>query len=145
MADLAIDFTGQMAEKRELAHVTAGTWGRDVSKNFQETLASLAQNEVIAIGIMPANIEILDWRYHMAALGASTGIKLGYRQVDDISVNDDDAFATEADTSSITNGRCAVVPLTFENPIYVIATQTGVGTASGVVTFIPTYRFIGGN
>lgn len=143
MADLSIDEVGLQASKRELR--TAGTWGRDVSKTMAETLATLAQNKVIAIGILPANIEIFDWRYVMAALGANTGIKIGYRQVDDISVNDDDAFATEADTSSGTNGRATTVPLTFDNAVYIIATQTGSGDASGLVTFVPTYRFIGGN
>jgi hypothetical protein len=142
MADINPDVIGTFAAKRHREFY--GTWGKLNKPYFKETLASL-NNSVAAIGIIRARTQVVDFRYSMAALGAGTGIKIGYVEIDDPSVNDDDAFATEADTSSATNGRGdAFTPITFENDVYIIVTETGSADASGLVEFLPEYNYLGG-
>lgn len=143
MADINPDVFGVEASQRSREFY--GTWGKNNKPDFKHTFAALAQNKVAAIGIIRARTRVKDFRYVIDALGANTGIKLGYVEIDDPSVNDDDFFATEADTSSATNGRATTMePTTFENDVYIIATQTGSGTATGDIFFVPDYQYLGG-
>lgn len=144
MADINPDVFGPEASFRQRDFY--GTWGKLNRLILNHSLAAVAQSKVVAIGRIAARTTISDYRYVIDALGANTGVKIGYVEVDDPSVNDDDYFATEADTSSATNSRAATTfePKTFENDVYIIVTQTGSGDATGDVHFLLDYEYLGG-
>lgn len=132
MADINPDVFGTQAKK--LQRDFYGTWGKLNRLVLNHTFDSLAQNEVVAIGRIAARTTVTDFRYVVGALGGTSGIKVGYVEVDDPSVNDDDAFFAEADTSSATAGDGndeSFKPITFENDVYIIVTSTDSGEADG--------------
>lgn len=146
MADINPDVFS--AQAKMLQRDFYGTWGKLNRLVLNHTFDSLGQDKVAAIGRIAARTTVSDFRYVIGALGASTGVKIGYVEVDDVSVNDDDAFATEADTSSATNsdGNAeSFKPITFENDVYIIVTQTGAGNADGDdIDMLIDYEYHGG-
>ncbi len=76
------------------------------------------------------------------ALGAGTTLKVGYRYVDEADgAAVDDAFGSAASTGVATISMDDT-PITLEKPAIITLTNTG-GTATGNVTVIPEYEYLG--
>jgi hypothetical protein len=104
------------------------------SDRSEYTVAGLAQNEIVAVGMIPPNFRVLGLIHSNAAMGANTGIKWGYAPRDGADAGDDDAFATVADSSTAAATFTPVVPFVVEKESFVTAKQTGAGTGAGKLT-----------
>lgn len=137
---MAINVYGPRAKPRE--PVDAGDFGRGHPKVYSIELAALGQNEVAALGKIPAGSIVVDLRYNTDALGANTAIQFGYEAVDG-SPASANYFATASDTSSAANGRTSAFALNVTEDLYITAKNTGSGDATGTVEVIVTYVYIG--
>ena len=138
---MTIKVKGPYADARSLMQANgAGNLSGHVPS--EDTLAALAQNEQHALGKIPAYSYVYGLMYAHAALGALTGLQFGYENEAGDS-SDPDALAIVADTSSAGSGVAAFMPFRTTEDLYVIAKQTGTGSASGKVSAIPLYVYEG--
>src|SRR5690606_25809105 len=107
--------------------------------------AAAAANTTIAVLRREAGTTVTGLTAHNAAPGAGTGYKVGVAYFDAADgTDDDDLFATDADSAAAGSASYAGVPITFEKPVMVTVKVTGaVGT--GKVTVVPEYIYRGPN
>jgi hypothetical protein len=107
------------------------------------TLAAAAIGDVIDFAKMPAGCEIIDVQLVNDALGASVTLNSGYRFINpDNGAAAPAAFQAAAGKSSAGKTSGVFHPVTFNDPISITSTVAG-AAATGKVTAIITYRFIG--
>jgi hypothetical protein len=104
-------------------------------------LAALAQNKTVAVAKIPQGAFVVGLLYAHDALGATTVLNLGL-QTKSGATFDADFFGTVADTSSAGKGVLScVMPFKLAEDAYVVATQTGAGSATGTLSAVPLYVF----
>jgi hypothetical protein len=141
MPALTIDTYGYYAQDNTNASAAdSGNLVAEIPSTIE--LAALAQNKTVAVARIPAGAFILGLLYAMDALGATTGIKLGIQSKSG-EISDDDFFVTVADSSSAGRGFAScVMPFKLVEDAYVVATQSGAGTATGTLSAVPLYVFL---
>lgn len=134
-----------VAAKRDLS--VAGEQGNLSCRHFQYTLAGVVQNDVVYFGKLPAGVTVVDGYIKQAALGAGTGITVGYIKVNagDTLTADPDAYATDADTAAAAQTRfdVSVIPASLAVETYVTLTATADATHAGLVDIVVYYIYDG--
>lgn len=106
-------------------------------------LAAAAIADVIEFAQMPAGCEIIDVQLVNDALGASVTLNAGYKYVDStVGAAAPAAFQAAASKASAAKTSSTAHPAIFNDPIIITSTIAG-AAATGKVTAIITYRFIG--
>lgn len=107
------------------------------------SLAAAAIGDVVHFAQLPAGVEVIDVQLVNDALGASVTLNSGYAYVDpSIGAAAPAAFQAAAAKTSAGKSNGAFHPVIFNDPIIVTSTVAG-AAATGKVTAIITYRFIG--
>lgn len=107
------------------------------------TLVAAAIADVIEFAQLPAGCEVIDVELVNDALGASVTLNSGYRYVDPaIGSAAPAAFQAAAAKTTASKTSGTFHPVIFNDPIIVTSTVAG-AAATGKVTAIITYRFIG--
>lgn len=119
----------------------ASSYGNlSIAHRGKATAASMAQNDVIRLGRVPKGSDVYGIHRYNAALGASTALTYGYEAVDGSPVSAA-YFATVADASTASSDFVACVPFTAQEDLYLTVTQTGAGSASGLISGHALYNF----
>ncbi len=106
-------------------------------------LAAAAIADVVEFAQLPAGCEVIDVQLVNDALGASVTLNAGYRYVDStVGAAAPAAFQAAASKSSAGKTPGAFHPVIFNDAIVITSTVAG-AAATGKVTAIITYRFIG--
>lgn len=107
------------------------------------TLAAAAIGDVVEFAKLPAGCEVIDVQLVNDALGASVTLNAGYKYVDStVGAAAPAAFQAAAAKSTAGKSSGAFHPTVFNDPIVITSTVAG-AAATGKVTAIITYRFIG--
>lgn len=121
---------------------TAGDFGDANNAHLYVDLAATPIATVVDLGEFGAGTRIDDVKVVNAALGASTGIKVGYRYADGAGTDDDDAFVTVADTATAKTNRSNTAPIIFDRKVIVTLTVTG-AAATGRVDVVVSNVYSG--
>lgn len=122
--------------------VPNGTYGTLVKTDGKAEFTADAIGTVVRVMRLEAGTKMYGLKAHAAALGASTGIKVGISYIDPADgTDDDDLFGTLA-TASAAKLSWDDVPVVFNVPVAITVTNTG-GVATGAVTVIPEYEYRG--
>jgi hypothetical protein len=137
MADLNV-----INARRDVTYT--GTFGTLSAVVYSYTFAAADIGDVALLGQIPENARVVGAIVTNAALGSSTGIKVGYRKVNsgDTLTEDDDAFATDADTAAGASAAYYFAPIKNTVKTYLTCTVTG-AAATGAVTVVLLYMFEG--
>lgn len=107
------------------------------------TLAAAAIADVVEFAQLPSGCEVIDVQLVNDALGASVTMNVGYRFVDPANgAAAPTAFQAAGAKSTAGKTSGAFHPTMFNDPIVVTSTVAG-AAATGKVTAVITYRFIG--
>lgn len=124
------------------ARVFNGEYGNlSVAKGYG-TFTGDAIGTVIQCIEVPAGAEIYGMDIFRAALGASTGLKVGIAYPDGDGTDDDDLFATVADSSSAGTTEYKAKPFTTPGRSIITITNTG-AAATGTVDLVLKYVYSG--
>lgn len=119
-----------------------GTYGVLSKCDGTAELAATPVNDVVHVISLDAGVKFYGLKAHYAALGASTGFKVGYSYPMGEAADVDDAFVTVADSSSAGVAEWSDVPFVTKYPLEITVTVTG-AAATGNVVVIPEYEFQG--
>lgn len=132
---MPIDVHGPQAKPRQ--QFESHDFGNARVMLGQMELDALAEDEVAAVAKVPPHARLYALGQVHDALGANTGITFGYETLDGASSGVLNAIA---DTSTAGVANTVFEPIdTGDSGIYITATQTGVGTATGTVAVQPHY------
>ncbi len=120
-----------------------GEWGDASIFSSSIILAAAPIADVINFASLPAGCEVINVELINDALGAGVTLNCGYAFVDPTNGTAVPAYY-QAAASKATAGKTSSVahPITHNDPTDVTATIAG-GAATGKVTAIITYRFVG--
>jgi hypothetical protein len=107
------------------------------------TLAAVAQTKKVALCKVPPNCTLIGCHFYHAALGATTTLAIG---TETMATGTAVPAAIRADTATTATatGYVTFAPIDSGNEgMYITATQGGAGTATGVVTVIPVFIWVG--
>lgn len=121
---------------------TAGDFGDANNAHLYVDLAATPQGTVVDLGVFGAGTRVDDVKVINGALGAGTGIKVGYRNFDGSDTADDDAFVTVADTATAKTNRSNAAPIQFDQKVVVTLTVTG-AAATGRVDVVVSNVYSG--
>lgn len=118
-----------------------GTFGDSCSAHLFVDLAAAPVDTEVLLGKFRPGYRVDDMKVVNEALGASTGLKIGFKPKGG-GAADDDYFATIAGTSSAKTTRSNAAPKAFEVETEVTLTVTG-GAATGRVDIVMSGVFVG--
>ena len=139
---MTIDVYGAQAATQ--VQLETGEYGNLRGKVGKIELAALAQNKTAAVCKVPPYSTLVGCLWAIDALGANTSIAIGTEKLE-TGTADTDALKATAATTSGTSGMAVFEPIeTGSEGVYVTATNTGSGAATGTVSLTPIYIHNGG-